>query len=230
MTSVAAQAIEPAWLTQAETRARALEQSDALKSALPSSVSHELRSPLTTIKASVRSLRAGEVPPDTKGGQDLLAAIAENADHLNLLVRNLLDMSRIEAGTLLPQRSWNVLAEIVRSVVCRMRTVTREHSLRIEVSEDLPLVPVDFVQIEEVFTNLIGNSVKYSPAGTTITIAAEQSSSREVLVQVKNMGPWLEPEHVERNFGKFYRVTAADRVPGTGLGLSICKGIITAHG
>jgi two-component system sensor histidine kinase KdpD len=223
-------ALDRARLAQAESRARVLEQSDALKSALLSSVSHELRTPLATIKASVTSLSSGEVDWDTDARQDLLEAIEEESDRLNHLVGNLLDSSRLEAGSLSPERSWNVLAEIVRAVRTRMRTTLHNHRLEVDVSEDLPLIPVDFVQIEQVLANLLSNSAKYSPAGTTIWIRARPGNRGELLVEVENQSPPLRPEDLDRIFDKFYRVTAADQVTGTGLGLSICKGIVEAHG
>ncbi len=230
MAGQAALALDRARLAQAESRAKVLEQSDALKSALLSSVSHELRTPLATIKASVTSLSGGEVEWDTEARRDLLEAIEEESDHLNHLVGNLLDSSRLEAGSLSPERSWNVMAEIVRAVLVRMRTTLRNHRLEVDVSEDLPLVPVDFIQIEQVLANLLSNSAKYSPAGTTIRIRSRSTDEGELLVQVKNQSPPVRDEDLGRIFDKFYRVTAADRVSGTGLGLSICKGIVEAHG
>ncbi len=223
-------ALERAGLSRAESRARLLEESDRFKSSLLSSVSHELRSPLATIKAAASSLRGGEVSWESPARAELLAAIDEEADHLNILVGNLLDMSRIESGALRPERNWNVLSEIVESVATRMRRVLEHHRLEVDIAEDLPLVPADYVQMEQVFTNLISNSVKYAPAGTVISIRAGAQDHAEMLVQVSNQGPPVPPEHLDRIFDKFYRITAADRVTGTGLGLSICKGIIEAHG
>lgn len=228
--SQGALALERARLAQTATRARVLEESDRLKSALLSSVSHELRTPLATIKAAVTSLRSGEANLDTAAQQDLLAAIEEETDHLNQLVGNLLSMSRLEAGALHPQLSWNVLSEIVYSVLRRMRQDVKNHRLEVNVSEDLPLVPVDFTLMEQVFTNLISNSAKYSPEGSTICIEAHLPDIKNVMVQVSNQGPPVLEANLERIFDKFYRVTAADKVTGTGLGLSICKGIIEAHG
>ena len=228
--SQGALALERARLAQAETRARILEESDHLKSALLSSVSHELRTPLATIKASVTSLRSDEYLWDTEARQELLAGMEEETDHLNQLVGNLLDMSRIDAGALKPQRKWNVLAEIVSGVVSRMQPEAQRHRIVTEVSEDLPLIPVDYIQIERVFTNLISNSIKYSPDNTIITIRARQSDSQSLIVQVSNQGPPVPEEHLDRIFDKFYRVTAADQITGTGLGLSICKGFVEAHG
>jgi two-component system sensor histidine kinase KdpD len=227
--SQGALALERAWLVQAESRARVLEESDELKSAILSSVSHELRTPLSTIKAAASSLRGKEVSWDSPARMELIAQIDDEADHLNMLVGNLLDMSRIESGALKPKREWNILSEIVGGVVIRMKHLAEEHQLEIDVPESLPLVPVDYVQMEQVFTNLLSNSLKYAPAHTLVRIRA-QVEGETIHVRVSNQGPQVPPEHLERIFDKFYRITAADRVTGTGLGLSICKGIIEAHG
>jgi two-component system, OmpR family, sensor histidine kinase KdpD len=222
-------ALERAWLVQAESRARVLEESDELKSAILSSVSHELRTPLSTIKAAASSLRGREVSWDSPARIELIAQIDDEADHLNMLVGNLLDMSRIESGALKPKREWNILSEIVGSVLVRMKHLAEGHKLEIDVPESLPLAPVDYVQMEQVFTNLLSNSLKYAPAHTLVRIHA-QVEGESIHVQVSNQGPQVPHEHLERIFDKFYRITAADRVTGTGLGLSICKGIIEAHG
>jgi two-component system sensor histidine kinase KdpD len=223
-------AIERVRLSQAASKARLLEESDRFKSSLLSSVSHELRTPLATIKAAITSLRSETVVWDTEARKDLLAVVEEETDHLNLLVGNLLNMSRIEAGALKPERSWNSLAEIVSTALDRTRQQTEKHHIVVGVSGDLPLVPVDYFQIEQVFINLISNSTKYSPEGTTIAIRAFQLNDNTLQVVVSNQGPHVAGEHLERIFDKFYRVTAADRITGAGLGLSICKGIIEAHG
>ncbi len=228
--SQGALALERSALSRADSRTKLLEESDRFKSSLLSSVSHDLRTPLATIKAAASSLRGGEVGWDSPAREELVAAIDDEADHLNMLVGNLLDMSRIESGALRPQRQWNLLSEIVQTVLGRMRHVTEKHRLEIAIPENLPLVPVDFIQMEQVFTNLITNSTKYAPAGSLIQIRAQAINDTEVLVQVKNQGPPVPEEHLARIFDKFYRITAADRVTGTGLGLSICKGIIEAHG
>jgi two-component system, OmpR family, sensor histidine kinase KdpD len=226
--SQAVLALERSHLSQAETRARVLEESDRLKSSLLSSVSHELRTPLATIKAAVTSLRSGEVEWDNEARADLLGAIEEETDHLNHLVGNLLNMSRIEAGVLRPELRWNVLAEIAASAAHRQRAT--QHTLDLDFSEDLPLVAVDWVQMEQVFTNLLSNSLKYAPAGSCIYVSGRVLDEAFLQVQVSNAGPQVPEDQLERIFDKFYRLTRADRVTGTGLGLSICKGIIEAHG
>lgn len=224
-------AIERARLLEAETRAHVLEESDRLKTSLLSSVSHELRTPLSTIKAAVTGLRSETVDWDSTARKDLLEAVEEETDHLNQLVENLLNMSRIEAGVLKPKREWNSLEEIVASVVKRFQQPVQHlsHTIEVDLAENLPLIPVDYLQMEQVFTNLISNSMKYSPSGSPICILAWVQNHHFLQVQVINQGPPVPTEHLERIFDKFYRITAADRVTGSGLGLSICKGIIEAH-
>jgi two-component system, OmpR family, sensor histidine kinase KdpD len=228
-TSQGALALERVRLAKGENMVRVLEESDQLKSSLLNSVSHELRTPLSVIKASVSSLRSGTVHWDDAARQDLLATIEEETDQLNSLVGNLLDMSRIESNALKPLKRWNAIDEIAGGVAAKMRKKMANHHLQMNVAEDLPLVPTDFVMIGQVFQNLISNSIKYSPDNSTITIDV-QKDGEYLHVKVANQGPSVPEEHLERIFDKFYRVTEAERITGTGLGLSICKGIVEAHG
>ena len=224
-------AIERAGLARIEGRAKVLEESDRLKTAILSSVSHELRTPLATIKASISTLRSQSVDLDQISREDLLEAIEEETDHLNQLVGNILDMSRIETGALHPNRKWNALSEILNGVLKRMRQVLQQHRILVELPETLPLLPVDYIQMEQVFTNLLSNSAKFAPVNSQIKIGAQVVESEGVVwVKVSNQGPPVAEENLSRIFDKFYRVTASDKVTGTGLGLSICKGIIEAHG
>ena len=223
-------ALERSRLIEAETRARVLEESDRMKTSLLSSVSHELRTPLATIKAAATSLQSATVSWDSAARNELLLAIDEEADHLNLLVGNLLDMSRIESGAFQPEQRWNALDEVVDAVLYRMRTTLRKHRIEVDVPESLPLVYVDDVQIGQVFANLISNSLKYAPEDTVVRIQARKQDKDNLLVQVSNQGPPVSEVDLERIFEKFHRVTASDRITGTGLGLSICKGIVEAHG
>lgn len=222
-------AIERVQLIKTLNQNQVLEESDKMKTALLSSVSHELRSPLSAIKASVSSLRSGVVGWDTDARTDLLETIEEETDHLNSLVGNLLDMSRIEVNALKPNKTWNVLNEIVSDVLVKMRKPLQDFVVEVNIPNDLPLLQVDYIMLSQVFTNLLSNSVKYGPPGSRIAVSAAMQSD-SLHVQVGNQGPHVPPEHLNRIFDKFYRVTAADRITGTGLGLSICKGIIEAHG
>ena len=222
-------AIERIHLIKGENKTHILEESDRIKTSLLNSVSHELRSPLAAIKASVSSLRVGAVDWDSAARAELLATVEEETDQLNLLVGNLLDMSRIEAGSLNPQKKWNSITEIAMSVAKKMRSHLQDHQVKFDFPENLPLLPTDFVMMEQVFTNLISNSVKYAPPDTRISISASETGDF-VLVKVENQSPPVPEEHLEHIFDKFFRITEADKVTGTGLGLSICKGIIEAHG
>ncbi len=227
--SQAALTIDRIWLTEIEYKSRVLEESDHVKSALLSSVSHELRSPLAAIKASVSSLRSGIVDWNSPAREELVATIDEETDHLNLLVGNLLEMSRIESGALKLQRRWNSIEEITTGVLTKMHKILENYRVQLDFPDNLPLIPSDYVLLEQVFTNLISNSVKYSPVHSVIQISARKEVDN-LHVKVSNQGPPVAEEHLERIFDKFHRVTSADRVTGTGLGLSICKGIIDAHG
>lgn len=226
----AALILERARTSNVETRARVLEESDRLKSAMLGLVSHELRTPLATIRAGVESLRSGLVAPSSDAGRELLEDVSDAANHLTRLVNNMLDMSKIEAGALKPAREWVDLSDIANSTAARLRKHLRQHTLEICVPDDMPLVPADPVQLDQVFTNLITNSVKYAPAGSSVRISAQPVDEEFARVQVRNESPQLPADDLERIFDKFYRVTQVNKVVGTGLGLSICKGVIEAHG
>ena len=208
------------------TQTRLLEESDRIKTAILSSVSHELRSPLAAIKAAVTSLRSGDIEWSSRPPPELLAVIEEDTDQLNQLVGNLLDMSRLEAGALQLQRRWNVLLDIIGEAIRRLQQEIKSRPIQIDASEDLPLVAVDFELMVHVFTNLLSNSLKYSPEGSTVLVQAQPLDGQTLLVRVQNQGPGVPEADLERIFDKFYRITAAERITGTGLGLSICKGIV----
>jgi len=224
-------AIERLRLSETARKTKILEESDRFKSLLLSSVSHELRTPLAAIKASVSSLRSGAVEWNSEARTELLTTIEEEIDHLNVLVGNLLDMSRIEAGELKPQKKPNMLREIVSTVSGRMRTQLQSYRLFVDVPDELPLVNVDYVQMQQVFTNLLTNSLKYAPTASTIKInAAPAKDSRFLEVRLANQSMPVPAADLDRIFDKFYRINPSERVTGSGLGLSICKGIIEAHG
>lgn len=222
-------AIERIRLTENQNKVRVLEEGDLLKTSLLNSVSHELRSPLAAIKASISSLRSGTVNWEHAARNDLLAMIEEETDKLNQLVGNLLDMSRIESGSLKPNLRLNSLAEIAKGVAQKMSSQTQNHMMEFDFPAEMPPVLTDYVLIEQVFTNLISNSIKYAPEHTPIVLTARVEGDNAV-VRVRNQSPRVDKSDLENIFEKFYRVTKTDRVLGTGLGLSICKGIVEAHG
>ena len=204
-------------------------QSDELKSALLAAVSHDLRTPLASIKASATSLLDDSVEWDRATRQDFLEAIDEETDRLTLMVSNLLDLSRIEGGALRPQKDWYDIDELIVDVRARLAPRTRTHPLTIDVEPDLPLLRFDYVQIAQVLVNLIENAVKYTPAGTPITVAAHQVPGA-IEISVHDDGPGIPREQQLRLFDKFYRAYAATAAPGAGIGLAISKGLVEAHG
>lgn len=222
--------IERIRLADAAHKARLLEESDRLKTSLLSSVSHELRSPLAAVKASISSLRSGDVEWASDARTELLTMVEEEIDHLNILVGNLLDMSRIDAGVLSPQKKPNILREIASAALGRIHPQIQNIRIVLDISDDLPLVNVDFVQMQQVFFNLLSNSLKYSPPESAIHISAVQANSSFLQVRLTNQSLPVPEADMERIFDKFYRINPSDRVTGSGLGLSICKGIIEAHG
>jgi two-component system sensor histidine kinase KdpD len=228
LTTFAAQVglfIERARLAREAGRAQLLEESDRLKSALLSSVSHDLRTPLSAIKASATVLLKEDQALDPSTRQDLLSAINEETDRLNRLVGDLLDQSRIEAGALRLKHDWCDMDELIRAVA-------RRHGVRVQFHwpPDLPFVLADYVQIDRVVSNLLENAIRFAPSQSSIDIEV-RTDSREMTVAVTNPGPAIPRRLHPHLFDKFYRISE-DRSPsmGTGLGLSICKGIVEAHG
>jgi two-component system sensor histidine kinase KdpD len=225
----AALALERARLSQEAAQAFALVQSDELKSALLAAVSHDLRTPLASIKASATSLLDDSVEWDAETRRDFLEAIDEETDRLTLMVSNLLDLSRIEGGALRPQKDWYDIDELIVDVRARLAPRMKSHPLTITVEPDLPLLRFDYVQIAQVLVNLIENAVKYTADGTPIAVAARQVPGA-IEVSVHDDGPGIPPEHQLRLFDKFYRAHAGTAASGSGIGLAISKGLVEAHG
>jgi len=225
----AAVALERLSLLREAQRAETLARTDELKSALMSAVSHDLRTPLASIMASVTSLMDPDVEWDEETRRDFLQGIHDEAHRLNRLVGNLLDMSRIEGGALHPERDWYSIGEVVESVVERLepRLVGRPVTVRLQ--EELPLARFDFTQIDQVLTNLVENAINHTPPGTPITIEA-RGAAGGLEVSVEDAGPGIPPEHLPHLFDKFYRVGKRTQRSGTGLGLAISKGLVEAHG
>ncbi len=200
---------------------------DRAKSALLSAVSHELRTPLAAIKGYTTTLLAEDVDWDPAARREFLQIILEETERLTRLVNNLLDLSRLEAGALVLQRQPCPLDAILARVLRSLRM--NSHPISIQIPPDLPPVDVDPARIEVVFRNLLDNAIRYTPAGTPITISAALTDGM-VVVQVRDEGPGIPPEHRERIFDRFYRIPGRIRSSGAGLGLAICKGFVEAHG
>jgi len=218
-------------LKRSQTMAlQALQQSDTVKSSLLSSVSHELRTPLTAIKTMLFNLREDPAMQPVHVRKEFLKSIDEELDYLNRLVGNLLDMSRIEAGTLKPNREWHLVDELIEGAIRRVGQRLERRALQIELSQDLPPIYVDGVEIQQVLVNLLDNALKFSPEDSPIHIGAAVVGEL-IEVNVTNAGEGIPSSELERIFDRFYRVSSGDvpATPGTGLGLAICKGFVEAH-
>ncbi len=233
LSAVAAQlglAVERARLRQEANQAEILRRTDDLRRALLNAVSHDLRTPLASIMASASSLQQDDVVWTQDERQDFAQAIVDQAGRLNHIVGNLLDLSRIEGGSLRPDKGWYDVGALVDEVLGRLRPLTAHHTVVVQVPDDLPAVSLDYVEIDQVLSNLIENATKYAPAATEIQVGVERVNG-EVRVAVEDRGPGVPRSEVPHLFDPFYRVAAGTPRPaGLGLGLAVAKGLVEAHG
>ena len=221
----------------------ALRQSEKLKSALLDAVTHDLRTPLTSIKASITTLldelhgRVNGEPPvslDAESRVEMMEVIDEESDRLSHFINGLIELARIEAGELHLRRRWGVVDEIISTALSRAELITRSHRVEVEVEKELPGVRVDERAVSEVVYTLIDNAAKYSPKASTIRISARRAGEELIQMAVEDEGPGIPIDLRERVFDKFFRATrdgdVRTRQPtGTGMGLAIAKGIVEAH-
>jgi two-component system sensor histidine kinase KdpD len=227
----AAVSIERINLADDVDRTRLLAETERLRSALLTSISHDLRTPLASILGAASTLSGYDTLLDADGRRDLLRTIQDEAERLNRFVGNLLDMTRIESGAIELKREPADLGELVGSALTRARKVLVGHQVVTDIASDLPLVDLDVVLFEQVLFNLLDNAGKYAPPGSTVTLRAWTDGPRVVKLQVLDEGPGLPQGALEQVFDKFYRVQNGDRRgPGTGLGLAICRGFVEAMG
>jgi two-component system, OmpR family, sensor histidine kinase KdpD len=226
----AAVAIERTRLVREMEQARLLTETERLRDALLSTISHDLRTPLVSIIGAVSSLLTYGATYDEGARQELLLTIQEEAERLNRFVGNLLDMMRLESGALELKREWVEIGDVIGTALSRLSRSLGQHRLVIEVDPDLPMLRFDFVLIEHVLVNLLENAAKYSQPETKICVRARREG-QAIIVDVADEGIGIPVGERERIFDKFYRVQRGDRQgAGTGLGLSICRGIVEAHG
>ncbi len=201
-------------------------RTEELRSSLLSAVSHDLRTPLAAITGAATSLvDDSKLPPETQ--HELLLSICDEAERLERLVANLLDMTRLDAGDIRINREWVPLEELVSSALTRLEPKLGDRSVAVDIPTDLPLISVDPVLFEQVFVNLFENAAKYTPPHSPIEVKAK-TKDQTVIVEVTDHGPGLPPGLEEKVFEKFFRGTHVG-VSGVGLGLPICRGILTAH-
>ena len=226
----AAIAIERISLARGLDEARVLAETERLRAALLTSISHDLRTPLASILGTVSSLRSYPERYGEADRADLLATLQEEAERLNRFVANLLDMTRLESGVIELNLEVIDVSEIVGAAVQRAGGVLSQHHLEINVEPGLPMLRIDAVLFEQVLFNLLDNASKYSPAGSRIDVRATRDGDL-MEIEVADEGPGIPPGDLERIFDKFYRVQAQDRRrAGTGLGLGLCRGFVEALG
>jgi two-component system sensor histidine kinase KdpD len=204
-------------------------QKEKLQTALLNSISHDLRTPLSSVTGSLSALLDNDAGLDDITRKELLETAFTESDHLNKLVGNLLDMTRMEAGALQINRKACELRDVLGATLEQLKENIGARNIRIDIPKDFPEISVDFLFMMKVFFNLIDNSLKYSPVNTPIDIKAAAFKDK-VRIEVKDQGIGIPQGDLKRIFEKFYRVERPQKISGTGLGLSICKGIIEAHG
>ena len=229
LSSLTALALERCRLAEESRRAQTQVEAERARSALLSSVSHDLRTPLAAITGAASTLRDESNELSEPARLELADTISEEAARLNRLIGNLLDMTRLEAGTLRVKKEWHSLEEVVGAALTRLEPELADREIKVSLETDLPLIPMDDVLFEQVVRNLVENAHKYSPAGRPIEIRAAVDGD-DVRIEVADRGEGLAAGEKRRVFEKFYRGARTAARPGAGLGLSICRGIVEAHG
>jgi two-component system sensor histidine kinase KdpD len=222
----------------------ALRQSEKLKSALLDAVTHDLRTPLTSIKASITTLLDeakqrvdGDQPVtlDRESRIEMMEVIDQESDRLNRFIGGLIELARIEAGELQLRRHWGAVDDIIAAALARAESLTKTHKVELQIERELPVVRVDERAVSEVMYTLVENAAKYSPASTTIRISAQRAAEGVIRMAVEDEGAGIPADLRKRVFDKFFRAirngdVGTNEPSGTGMGLAIAKGIIEAHG
>jgi two-component system sensor histidine kinase KdpD len=221
-------ALEREMLRTAAEQAHTLAESKRLHKTLLNSISHELRTPLATITGASSSLLEAKTAENPERRTLLVSDIHGAARRLNRLVKNLLDMTRLESGMLKLNLEWCDAGDLVNVVLRNLKNELASHSARLERAPELPLVRMDFVLMEQALANILLNAAQHAPAGTTITLRA-LAENQEMVFIIEDEGPGFPPEALAHIFEKFYRLPKT-KTGGTGLGLSIARGFVEAHG
>src|SRR3954447_14091290 len=224
-------AIERVLLVEDVDRVKRSVESERLRSALLTSISHDLKTPLASVLGAASTMRdLASALSDTEK-HDLLATVIDESERLNRFIANLLDMTKLESGAIVPNAALHDLEEIVGSALRRAAKILTAHKVELELAADLPMLQLDAVLFEQVLFNLLDNAAKYSPPHATVSIRSRRDSDHVVL-QVADEGHGIPPDELDSVFDKFYRAQKGDHVrPGTGLGLAISRGFVEAmHG
>jgi two-component system sensor histidine kinase KdpD len=231
LTDQGALAIERVHLVGDVERVKRAAETDRLRSALLTSISHDLKTPLAAVLGAASALRDLAKSFDESAKGDLIATIIDESERLNRFIANLLDMTKLESGAVIPDAALYDIGEIVGTALNRAGKMLVNHAVELQISPDLPMLAVDPVLLEQVLFNLLDNASKYAPPRTTIRLHSWREADKVVL-EVLDEGSGIPGGELERIFDKFYRVKKGDHVrAGTGLGLAICRGFIEAlHG
>jgi two-component system, OmpR family, sensor histidine kinase KdpD len=232
LVDLAARTFEGARLAERHESARSEVEAERLRTALLSSLSHDLRTPLGTIEGAASSLLQAPDGLPAEAQRELAETILEESRRMTRLVANLLDMVRVESGTLAVQKAWQPLEEALGVALLRLEERLESHPVSTRLPSGLPLVPIDELLIEQVFINLLENAAKYTPRGSPITVSAWRAQDT-VVVEVADTGPGIPAGEEEAIFRKFQRSSSVNQTGpagGSGLGLTICRGIVAAHG
>lgn len=226
----AALAIERVHLVEDLDRAKYAAERDRLRTALLTSISHDLKTPLSLVMGAAETLKSFGPSLDDAARADLLGTILDEGERLNRFIANLLDMTKLESGAIVPKTTPCDIGELIGSALRRAAKILAAHRTQVEVAPNLPMPVLDPVLFEQVLFNLLDNAAKYAPAGTLVVVRS-WADSRSVHVQIEDEGEGIPPGDFERIFDKFYRVQKEDHVrAGTGLGLAICRGFVEAMG
>jgi two-component system sensor histidine kinase KdpD len=220
--------IERVHLVEDVDRVKRIAETDRLRSALLTSISHDLKTPLAAVLGSAGALRDLAPSLDDDAKADLIATIIDEAERLNRFIANLLDMTKLESGAVVPNVGPHDIGEIVATALTRASRILTNHKVEMELASDMPMASVDAVLFEQVLFNLLDNAAKYAPPQSTIRIRSWKDAGR-LFLRVLDEGPGIPDGDLERIFDKFYRVQKGDHVrAGTGLGLAISRGFVEA--
>ena len=224
-------AIERVLLVEDMDKVKRTMEQDRLRSALLTSISHDLKTPLASVLGAASTMRDLAARLSDKEKLDLLATVIDESERLNRFIANLLDMTKLESGAIVPNAALHDVGEIIGSALRRASKILSGHHVSLDLVPDLPMVAIDAVLFEQVLFNLLDNAAKYAPADSTIELRSRRDGPWVVL-EVRDEGDGIPPEEAEHVFDKFYRVQKGDQVrPGTGLGLAISRGFVEAmHG
>ncbi len=225
LSSQAALAMERIRLARAAREAELQVDAERFRNSLLSSVSHDLRTPLTAISGAASALLDPTLPRDSH--DELAQTVVDESARLNRLIASLLQVTRLESGAIVLEKEWQPLEEALGAALSRAEEELGSRPVTVSFPEDLPLVPADGLLLEQLFYNLLENAAKYTPAGTPITVAA-RAEPGWVVVEVADRGPGLPPGGEARVFDTYVRLARGGS--GVGLGLTICRGIVVAHG